>query len=153
MYCAGKTSACQKRRFVSSVLHSCNVKMQICVTRPQFVNISTPGMSPRPLETVINEFPLLLEHEFSSLCSQCPSLNPIMNQLESKKLVFYDFTPCRLVNSYRLFERSYYLHLQSQTVREENSRIPLFRTLVIQIGLAPSGKYCLPLIVLHLLMV
>ena len=38
MYCAGKTSACQKRRFASSVLHSCNVKTQICVTRPQCVN-------------------------------------------------------------------------------------------------------------------
>ena len=38
MYCAGKTSACQKRRFASSVLHSCNVKTQICVTRPQCAN-------------------------------------------------------------------------------------------------------------------
>ena len=27
-----------KRRFSSSVLHSCNVKTQICVTRPQCVN-------------------------------------------------------------------------------------------------------------------
>jgi len=41
MYCAGKTSACLKRRFASSVLHSCNVNTQICVTRPQCVK-STP---------------------------------------------------------------------------------------------------------------
>ena len=38
MYCAGKTSACWKRRFALSVLHSCNVKTQICVTRPQCVD-------------------------------------------------------------------------------------------------------------------
>jgi len=37
VYCAGKTSACLKRRFASSVLHSCNVKTQIFVTRPQCV--------------------------------------------------------------------------------------------------------------------
>ena len=28
-----------KRRFASSILHSCNVKTQICVTRPQCVKI------------------------------------------------------------------------------------------------------------------
>ena len=43
MYCAGKTSACQKRRFASSVLHSCNVKTQICVTRPQCAKKSLHG--------------------------------------------------------------------------------------------------------------
>jgi len=32
VYSAGKPSACYKRRFASSILHSCNVKMQICAT-------------------------------------------------------------------------------------------------------------------------
>ena len=31
----------KKRRFASSVLHSCNVKTQICVTRPQCVKMSS----------------------------------------------------------------------------------------------------------------
>ena len=44
MYCIikcivqGKQArVCKKRRFASSVLHSCNVRTQICVTRPQCV--------------------------------------------------------------------------------------------------------------------
>ena len=47
MYCAGKTSACLKRRFASSILHSCNVKTQICITRPQCVeNVILRSSSP-----------------------------------------------------------------------------------------------------------
>jgi hypothetical protein len=44
MYCIikcivrGKQASVQKRRFASSVLHSCNAKTQICVTFPQCVN-------------------------------------------------------------------------------------------------------------------
>ena len=41
MYCIIKCIVQGKqaqRRFASSVLHSCNVKTQICVTRPQCVN-------------------------------------------------------------------------------------------------------------------
>ena len=43
MYCIikctvqGKQARVKKRRFASSVLHSCNVNTQICVTRPQCV--------------------------------------------------------------------------------------------------------------------
>ena len=43
MYCIikyivqGKQARVKKRRFTPSVLHSCNVKTQICVTRPQCV--------------------------------------------------------------------------------------------------------------------
>jgi hypothetical protein len=46
MYCVitcrtrGKPSACEKRRFASPVLHRCNVKTQICVTRPQCVKMA-----------------------------------------------------------------------------------------------------------------
>ena len=41
VYSAWKPSACYKRRFASSVLHSCNEKTQICVTGPQCVNLWT----------------------------------------------------------------------------------------------------------------
>ena len=34
----GNKARVKKRRFASPVLHSCNVKTQICVTRPQCVN-------------------------------------------------------------------------------------------------------------------
>ena len=49
MYCIikcivqGKQARVKKRRFASSVLHSCNVKTQICVTRPQCVNFLEPS--------------------------------------------------------------------------------------------------------------
>ena len=44
MYCIikcivqGKQARVKKRRFAASFLHSCNVKTQICATRPQYVN-------------------------------------------------------------------------------------------------------------------
>jgi hypothetical protein len=43
MYCVMKcveTKRVLKRRFASFIFHSCNAKTQICVTRPQCVNIS-----------------------------------------------------------------------------------------------------------------
>ena len=50
------------------------------------LHISAPGRF-HPLESVTNEFPAILEHELPSLFSHCPSLNPILCQLESRKSV------------------------------------------------------------------
>jgi len=49
MYCVmkcyvyGNQARVKKRKFASPVLHSCNLKTQICVTRPQCVELEQPN--------------------------------------------------------------------------------------------------------------
>lgn len=52
---------------------------------------------------------------------------PILNTFE----VLWDVTSCRLINSYRRFEGTYYLHLQDQTVQEKSLAMPAFETAII----------------------
>jgi hypothetical protein len=120
----GKQARVKNADFASSVLQSCNVKTQLCVTRPQCVNsyhqvaeiINIPHMQP-----YIADSP-----------QQCHSSKCVIFQERLLKVLkcynFLSATTTQLLSSGELCKLLYLLkvHLQNVSFYTNNSKMPNF---------------------------